>query len=72
LAEKNFEENRAIFLSRYCTNLGYTSYSIQDIGNYNGYCFTESNPMVRVVGYFRYDYTVKDGSYTFYIIQERK
>jgi hypothetical protein len=72
LVQKNFEENRNVFLSRYCSNLGYTSFKIEDIGNYNGYCFTESSPMVRVISYFHYSYDVKDGSYTFYIIQERK
>jgi len=72
LAQKNFEESRNIFLSRFCTNLGYTSYKIEDISTYNGYCFTESSPMVRVISYFRYSYDVKDAIYNFYIIQERK
>jgi hypothetical protein len=72
LTEKNFEEGRNLFLSRYCTNLGYASYKIEDISTYNGYCFTESSPMVRVISYFRYSYDIKDNLYSFYIIQERK
>ena len=72
LSQKNFEEQRNIFLAKYCENLKFTSFKLQDISTYNGYCFTESSPMVRVISYFHYDYDIKDGSYTFWILQERK
>lgn len=72
LAQKNFEESRNVFLSRFCTNLGYASYKIEDISAYNGYCFTESSPMVRVISYFRLGWEQKDGSYTFYILEIKK
>jgi hypothetical protein len=73
LTEKNFEEQRNIFLSRYCSNLNFQNFTFTETGSlYNAYCFTESSPMVRVVSYLRYDFSVKDGSYTFWVLQERK
>ena len=72
LLQKNFEEQRNVFLAKYCENLKFTDFKLQDISTYNGYCFTESSPMVRVISYFHYDYDIKDGSYTFWILQERK
>lgn len=72
LAEKNFEEGERIFLSRYCGNLGFSNYTLEDIGNYNGYCYTQSSPMVRVSSYFRVAWEQKDGSYTFFVLQEKR
>jgi hypothetical protein len=72
--EQNFERERDVFLARFCTNLGYQKYKIEDISDtvYNMYCYTEQGENVRTASYFRYDYDLRDGKYYFYIVKEKK
>jgi hypothetical protein len=71
-AQKNFEEGEKIFLSRYCENLGFNNYALEDIGNFNGYCFTQNSPMVRLSSYFRLGWEQKNGNWEFFVLQEKR
>jgi hypothetical protein len=74
LQEQNFDKERGIFIDRFCTNLGFQKYKVEDISDtvYNMYCYTQESENVRVASYFRYDYDQRDGKYYFYIVKEKK
>jgi hypothetical protein len=72
--ENNFEENRDIFLARYCENLKFKNFTIEDTQGKiaNGYCFAQDNPMIRVMRSFKLGYEKTDTGFQFFILQERK
>jgi hypothetical protein len=74
LTQKNFEESRNIFLAKYCENLKFKNFTIEDMQSkiLNGYCFTQDNPMVRITSSFRLGYEKTDMGFTFFVLQEKK
>jgi hypothetical protein len=74
LAQKNFEEQRSIFLAKYCENLKFKNFTVEDTQNkiLNGYCFTQDTPMVRVMSSFKLGYEKTDTGWQFFILLERK
>lgn len=72
-AQKNFEEQRSIFLARFCSGLGYINYTFVEIGSlYDGYCYKNVNDYTRIVSYFKLGWEQRDGSYSFYVLQEKR
>jgi hypothetical protein len=74
LTQKNFEDGRDIFLSRYCENLKFKNFTIEDTQSkiMNGYCFTQDTPIVRITSSFKLGYEKTDTGFTFFILQEKK
>lgn len=67
----DFDNEKDVFMSNFCRNMGYENYAEIELDKYNAYCFTERG-MARTVTYFTYDYEEVDGKYNFFALQEKR
>jgi hypothetical protein len=69
-----FEQQRDAFLARFCKNLGYEAYKLENIEGtpYNMICYSNIGQNARTFSYHRFEWERKDGEYQFFVLQERK
>lgn len=67
---ENLEQEVDVFLDIFCRNMGFKHYELDDICQYNFYCYNEGRNR-REVFKGTYDYAYENGNYRIFVLQER-